>query len=64
MCIPSTVTDLVSDADAVEAVEVRLVAVLVPPAASVRHGTAGDEWGRVPVFGGEDPVVVITEGVT
>lgn len=51
------------DVDAVEAVEVRLVAVLVPPASSVRHGAAGDEWRRVAVSGGEHSVVVITEGV-
>lgn len=52
------------DVDAVEAVEVCLVAVLVPPASSVRHGTAGDERRRVAVFGGEDAVVVITERIT
>lgn len=54
---------LVFDVDAVQAVEVRLVAVLVPPASSVRHGAAGDEGRRVAVSGGEDYVVVITEGV-
>lgn len=50
--------------DAVEAVEVCLVAVLVPPASSIRHGAAGDEGRQVPVFGGKDPVVVVTERVT
>lgn len=49
--------------DSVQAVEVCLVAVLVPPAASVRHGTAGDGLSQVPVSGGEDSAVVITEGV-
>jgi len=48
---------------AVDPVEVGLVAVLVPPASSVGHGTAGDEGRQVPVFGGEDPLAVITERV-
>lgn len=55
---------LVLDVDAVDAVEVCLVAVLVPPASSVRHGAARDERRRVAVFGGEEPVVVVTERIT
>ena len=55
---------LVFDVDAVESVQIRLVAVLVPPPSSVRHGTAGDERRQVSVFGGEDAVVVVTERVT
>lgn len=51
------------DVDAIKAVEVCFMAVLVPPASSVRHGAAGDEERQVAVFGGEDPVVVITERV-
>lgn len=52
------------DVDAIEAVEVCLMAVFVPPSSSVRHGTAGDERCQVPIFGGEDPVVMVGEGVT
>ena len=48
------------DVDAVEAVQVCFMAVLVPPSSSIRHGTAGDEGRWVSVFGGEDPVVVVT----
>lgn len=51
------------DVDAVKAVEVCLMAVLVPPASSVRHSTAGDERRWVAVFGGEQAVVVVTEGI-
>lgn len=51
------------DVDAVQAVEVRLVAVLVPPAASVRHGTAGDEGRRVAVLGGEEAATVVSERI-
>lgn len=51
------------DVDAVKAVEVCLVAVLVPPASSVRHSTAGDERRWVAVFGGEEAVAVVTEGI-
>lgn len=51
------------DVDAVKAVEVCLMAVLIPPASSVRHSTAGDERRWVAVFGGEEAVVVVTEGI-
>lgn len=54
---------LVIDVNAVQAVEVGLVAVLVPPAPSVRHGAAGDEGRGVTVFGREEATAVVAEGV-
>lgn len=47
----------------VQAVEVCLVAVLVPPATSVRHGTARDERLRVSVPRGERPAVMVRHRV-
>lgn len=55
---------LVLDVDAVEAVQVGFVAVHVPPASSIGHGTAGDGGCRVAVFGGEDLIVVVTQRVS
>lgn len=52
------------EVDSVEAVQVRFVAVVVPPASLVRNGAADDPRCRVSVFGGEDAVVVETERVT
>lgn len=52
------------DVDAVQAVEVCLVAVLIPPAPSIRHGAAGDEGRRVAVLGGEEAAAVVSEGIT
>lgn len=51
------------DVNAILAVEVRLVAVLVPPAPSIRHGTAGDKGRRVAVLGGEEAATVVSEGI-
>lgn len=58
-----TGSHLVIDVDAILAVEVRLVAVLVPPAPSIRHGTAGDKGRRVAVLGGEEAATVVSEGI-
>lgn len=51
------------DVDAVQAVQIGLVTVLVPPAASVRHGAAHDGLRQVAVFGGEQALVVVTQRV-
>lgn len=57
-------SDLVFEVDAVQPVQVGLVAVLVPPTTSIRHGTARDERRRVSVFGREDTVVMVSHGIT
>lgn len=48
----------------IKAVEIGLMAVLIPPAASVGHGTARDERLRVSVPRGERPSVMVRQWVT
>lgn len=48
----------------IEAVEIGLMAVLIPPAASVGHGAARDERLRIPVPRGERPSVMVCQRVT
>lgn len=55
---------LVIDVDAIQAVEVCLVAVFIPPAPSIRHGAAGDKGRRVAILGGEKAAVMVSEGIT
>ncbi len=45
----------------IEAVEIGLMAVLIPPTTSVGHGTARDEWLRVSVPCGEWPSVMVRQ---
>lgn len=52
------------DVNAVQAVEVCHVAVLIPPAPSIRHGAAGDKGCRVAVLGREKSAAVVGEGIT